>query len=132
MKKIDFTYDSGIIIDKVDNQLLIITQGYNNPLNYDALFKNALINLKLSNFNIITIFIDMLSCMGNDNQRFCKINYNIDYNTFDFSSFCNVSENELPQKIKQKLNKFYLTNKMNIIQNVLISENQKFELLQAV
>lgn len=80
----------------------------------------------------IELYIDMLSCVGSNKQRFSKIKYNFKYKAFDYSSFKNISQDSLPKAIVDKMKLFYSKDNSNIWANLLLSDNEKDLVLQTI
>ncbi len=132
MKKITITKNSKIYLYKKDNSILIITTGIESPFYYDDLLKEAIMdNINISSSKTI-IYLDMLSCVGSNSQRFLKIDFSNKYKVFDTLSLENVEFLKMPRNFRNIINDFYSSNSLYVSDNNILSQNEKRELLQAV
>ena len=106
MKKIKVTNNSQIFIYNAQDSVLIITSGTESPFYYTENLKKILKDYG-SNEKEITIYVDMLSCVKNENQRFIKLNYSKKKELLDTSSIENIKYMQIPKIYKDKIKKVY-------------------------
>lgn len=130
MNKIKLTEYLNIYLYKKKNFIFIITEGIESPFYYKTLFKQTILNNLSIEHSKVTLYIDMLSCVGSTSQRFLKLN--LICKQLDYSSIENIEYYKLPAFCKQEINNFYKKHLEIIINNKILSNNEKQELLIAI
>ncbi|MBF0563620.1 MAG: type II toxin-antitoxin system RnlB family antitoxin [Nitrospirae bacterium] len=94
-------------IQRIGNQLLVISIGSDNPFEYigvlfDAIHKHP----EHINSAVVEIYFDLLSCVGNNESRFSKLTYDKNIPNSVIDNFVSIDSSILPNSILKCLKKF--------------------------
>ncbi len=131
MKKVIYRNNliSYFYVDKVNDGLLIISIGPDNPFE----FTNILIDtLRDCSTNIIKkevdVYFDLLSCVGNNENRYSKLTYNKNSPTSFINNITKINGSELPSAVSQELKKFYADHLNEVLLYSILSNKEKSKL----
>lgn len=131
MNKIVYSHNllSYFYIQRVGEQLLVISIGSDNPFEFagvliDAIHKNT----EQFNKSEIEIYFDLLSCVGNNKNRYSKLVYNRTSPTSFINNITRIDSHELPDAVYKELNKFYSKHLNETLRYSILSNKEKSNL----
>lgn len=131
MRKVCFnkSTDSCIYIDKMENAIVVITKGVTNPFDYLHALNKCIFGISDKiNSNIIEVYFDMLSCVGDRINRFGKLSFDAKSSCIDFLSFHTISKDSMPNEVVEYLRNFYTTHDGIISQFSILTQSEKTRL----
>lgn len=120
----EYTYNeislSSFFIEKIKDDFIIISNGYENPFKYADELNNILYQYSCN--KNATIYFDLLSYRGNRN-RFIQTNFK--NSKIDMTYSKNIEEACLPEHIIKAFGEFHSKNVDYILNNSNLSEYEK-------
>ncbi|MBF0555650.1 MAG: type II toxin-antitoxin system RnlB family antitoxin [Nitrospirae bacterium] len=131
MRKFKYKQDnrSYFYAEPITDGLLIISIGHDNPfLHLDVLWK-AIHENSSETTEVINLYFDLLSCIGNNPNRFYFIKYDLTIDRPDFSSAKYLDNTGLSDEIKDIINKLYKSKINEIIDYSVLTKREKENIL---
>ncbi|MCK5505984.1 MAG: type II toxin-antitoxin system RnlB family antitoxin [Thermodesulfovibrionia bacterium] len=131
MKKFFYNHNlsSYFYIQQINNQLLVVSIGPDNPFEFagvvlDAIHKHT----EQNNESDIEIYFDLLSCVGNNKNRFTKLTYNKKMSNSFINNIVRIDSHDLPEAVLRKLKKFYAKHLNEALLCSILSKKEKSNL----
>lgn len=131
MKKIYYknNLSSYYYIEEVNKRLLIISIGPDNPFEFTNILINTVRDYSENiTKNNIDVYFDLLSCVGNNENRYSKLTYYKNNPNSFINNIINIESNELPTDILQRLKKFYDDHLNEVLLYSILSNKEKSKL----
>lgn len=119
-------------VDMVGDRVVVVSKGASNPFDYLDQLTNSVRTLtsKTGLYNV-EVYVDFLSCVGDRVNRFGKALFNHDTKSIDIFSFVNVTNDAIPENIKQHLALFYKKHTNSLIKNSVLTEQEILKIRKA-
>lgn len=131
MNKVVYSHNlvSYFYIQRVGEQLLVISIGPDNPFEFagvliDAIHKNT----EQLNKSEIEIYFDLLSCVGNNENRYSKLVYNRTSPASFINNITRIDRYELPDAVYKELDEFYSKHLNEALRYSILSNKEKSNL----
>ena len=134
MRKFKYKQDnrSYFYAEPLTDGLLIISIGPDNPcLHLDVLWK-AIHDNSSETRKTVDIYFDLLSCTGNNSNRFYSIRYDIATDRPDLHSAKYLDKTELSDEIKGIINKLYKSKIKEIIDYSVLTDREKDNIIASI
>lgn len=131
MRKVIYSKNlsSYFYIQRLDEQLLVISIGSDSPFEFmDILVKTVQREAESIHKNEIVVYFDLLSCVGNNENRYQRIFFNKKYPDAFIDNIINLRPHELPFIVSQELKKFYTEHLKEALLYSILSNKEKAKL----
>lgn len=131
MKKIIYkkNLSSYFYIKRIKDTVLIISIGPDNPFEYiNALNKGIDSNSDLIADKRVEVYLDLLSCVGKNENRFSKLIFNKGNHQIDIDSIHAIKAFELPEDALVELKNFYRRHFKEAMRYSILTYKEKEEL----
>jgi hypothetical protein len=116
-------------IQRIEDQLLIISIGPDNPFEFAGVLVDAIHkNTEQFNKSEIEVYFDLLSCVGNTENRYSKLVYNRFSPTSFINNITRIDSHELPASVYKELKKFYSEHLHETLCHSILSNKEKSNL----
>lgn len=131
MKKISYrdNLSSYFYVEQLDDFLIVISIGSDNPFEFTGVLFDAINELseQISNSDI-EIYFDLLSCVGNNENRLSKLSYNKNKPSSFINNIVNIHNHDLPFAVLNELKKFYSEHLNEALFYSILSKKEKCKL----
>lgn len=104
----------------------MISIGSDNPFEFVDILINAIQKeAELIHKNEVTVYFDLLSCVGNNENRYSKLIYFKKQPNAFIDKVVTVKSYELPDKVSQELKKFYAKHLSEALLYSILSDKEK-------
>lgn len=128
MRKIIYSshLSSFFYIQQVKNKLLIVSIGPDSPFEFINVLSKA-IETKAERIyqNEIEVYLDLLSCVGNNENRFSKLAHNKTKHYSIINDIQSISNEELPEDVSNELKSFYEKHINEAMRYSILSQKEK-------
>ncbi|MEW6419793.1 MAG: type II toxin-antitoxin system RnlB family antitoxin [Nitrospirota bacterium] len=116
-------------VRRLDDQLLVISIGSDSPFEFvDILIKTIQKEAERIDKNGVEIYFDLLSCVGNNENRYSKLIYFKKQPNELIDKVVAVKSCELPDNVSQELKKFYAKHLSETLLYSILSNKEKSKL----
>lgn len=134
MRKV--TYSNGLssyfYVEQIQERLMIVSIGSDNPLEFIGILDKTIQNYTQNiNKNEVEIYFDLLSCVGNNENRYLKLIYNKNDKNAFFNKINIIEINGFPSEVILKLKMFYENHLNEALLYSILSNNEKNKLLSS-
>lgn len=128
MRKIIYSshLSSFFYIQQIKNKLLIVSIGADSPFDFINVLSKAIeARAEHIHQNAIEIYFDLLSCVGNNENRFSKLEYNKTKHASVINDIQIISNDELPEDVSNALKSFYEKHLSEAMRYSILSQKEK-------
>ncbi|MBF0337918.1 MAG: type II toxin-antitoxin system RnlB family antitoxin [Nitrospirae bacterium] len=119
-------------IDVIKDKILVISIGSDSPFDFlHVLTKTIIDKSQTIKMNVIEVYFDLLSCVGNRINRFAKTTYDKKGKAIDFLSTETIERETLPADIISTLQEFYGKHLEEATKYSILTSSEKEKLILA-
>jgi hypothetical protein len=119
-------YSSYFYFQQIENFLLIISIGADSPFEFVGVLLDEIHKYtKQNNQSDIEIYFDLLSCVGNNENRFSKLSYNKNIPSSFIYNIERIDIDDLPDTVLKELKNFYSKHLSEALLYSILSNKEK-------